>query len=87
MFELMMKYSGITAIIVYSILLYLLLKLTARKRKPEEKQLEPAQTERAPQASPLDLQDEDATVAALIASIECHSETGKNVRVVSVREI
>ena len=38
-------------------------------------------------ASRLDLNDEDATVAALIASIEYRNEVKKNVRVVSIREV
>jgi len=38
-------------------------------------------------SSPLDLADEDATVAALIASIECRNETKQNVKVISVKEI
>ena len=37
--------------------------------------------------SRLDLNDEDATVAALIASIEYRNEVKKNVRVVSIREV
>jgi len=35
----------------------------------------------------LNLDDEDATVACLIASIECRNETHKNVKIVSVREV
>lgn len=38
-------------------------------------------------ACPLNLNDEDAVVASLIASIECRNETHKNVQVISVREI
>ena len=36
---------------------------------------------------PLNLNDEDAVVASLIASIECRNETHKNVQILSVREI
>ena len=86
--ELLAKYSGITAIIVYSLILFLILKF----RKPEEKEEEEAVEEETPSyvqesVSPLDPDDEDAVVASLIASIECHNETHKNVRVVSVREV
>ena len=86
--ELLAKYSGITAIIVYSLILFLILKF----RKPEEKEEEEEAEEEKPSyvqesVSPLDPDDEDAVVASLIASIECHNETGKNVRVVSVREV
>lgn len=35
----------------------------------------------------LDLNDEDATVACLIASIDYRNKTKKNIRVVSVREV
>ncbi len=88
MLELLMKYSGITAIIVYSLILFLILKF----RKPEQSQEEEQEKESEPSyagesVSPLDPGDEDAVVACLIASIECHNETRKNVRVVSVREV
>lgn len=88
MLELLAKYSGITAIIVYSLILFLILKF----RKPEQAREEEREEESAPSyagesVSPLDPNDEDAVVASLIASIECHNETKKNVRVVSVREV
>lgn len=35
----------------------------------------------------LDLNDEDATVAALVASIDYRNKTKKNIRVVSIREV
>ena len=86
MLELIHQYSGIVAIIVYSFILFLILKF----RKPEQEEEE--ETEEEPslepeRLSPLDLNDEDAVVASLIASIECHNETHKDVRVVSVREV
>ena len=86
MLELIHQYSGIVAIIVYSFILFLILKF----RKPEQEEEE--ETEKEPsfepgRLSPLDLNDEDAVVASLIASIECHNETHKDVRVVSVREV
>lgn len=37
--------------------------------------------------SPLNINDEDATVAALVASIDYRAETGMNIRVVSVKEV
>ena len=37
--------------------------------------------------TPLDPDDEDATIACLVAAIECRNETKKNVRIVSVREV
>ena len=88
MLELMMKYSGITAIIFYSLVLFIILKLKGNKPAEEEKQEEPKETVRSYDGgSPLNLEDEDAVVASLIASIEYHKETKENVRVVSVREI
>ena len=38
-------------------------------------------------ASPLNINDEDATVAALVASIDYRNETKKNIQVISVREV
>lgn len=35
----------------------------------------------------LDLNDEDATVAALVASIDYRNKTKKNIRVVSIKEV
>ena len=59
-------------------------------RKPEK--VENEEQEEEPSVEPerlssLDTADEDAVVASLIASIEAHNETKKNVRVVSVREV
>ena len=38
-------------------------------------------------ATPLDINDTDATVAALVASIDYREETGMNIRVVSVKKV
>ena len=40
-----------------------------------------------PSVEHLDLNDEDATVAALVASIDYRNKTKKNIRVVSIREV
>ena len=85
MLDIISRYSGIFAIIVYSLLLYLFLKFKPKKKA--EKEAEEVTEEKNPSASPLNLDDEDAVVASLIASIEYHNETHKNVRVVSVREV
>ena len=37
--------------------------------------------------TPLDVNDEDATVAALVASIDYRNETHKNIKVLSVKEV
>ena len=38
-------------------------------------------------ANPLNVNDEDAVIASLIASIDYRNETKKNIQVVSVREV
>ena len=82
--EILMKYSGITAIIVYSAILYLILKFFGKKKtdiKEETKESERLVHER------LDLEDEDATVACLVAAIDCRNQYHKNVEIVGVRRI
>ena len=84
-FDIMMKYSGITAIIIYSLLLFVILKLSSRKpklREPQDDQPDIPETRK-----PLDPDDELAVVASLVASIDYHNETGKNIRVISVTEV
>ncbi|MBQ2658771.1 MAG: hypothetical protein IJF87_09415 [Erysipelotrichaceae bacterium] len=71
------KCSGIIAIIAYLLILFVFLKLKKRK-KPEQVTEE---------AQPLDLSDENKTVAALVAAIECRNEEHRNVRVISVKEV
>ena len=87
MWELIQNYSGIAAIITYSLILFLILKF----RKPEaaeEESEEEQQTQSVTESvSRLDLNDEDAVVASLIASIEYRNEVKKDVRIVSVREV
>lgn len=87
MLELIHTYSGIFAIIVYSLILFLILKF----RKPEVKEEEPEEEEQpqpvSENVSRLDPNDEDAVVASLIASIEYRNEVKKDVRIVSVREV
>lgn len=75
--ELWDKCSGIIAIIGYLLTLFVFLKLKKRK-KPEQLTEEP---------EPLDLNDENKTVAALVAAIECRNEEHRNVRVISVKEV
>ena len=76
MLEVLNKYSGIIAILVYSMILFVIMKIKRNKAEEEENA-----------AVSLDLNDEDATVACLVAAIECRNETHKNVRIVSVREV
>ncbi|MBR4469819.1 MAG: hypothetical protein IKS54_00700 [Erysipelotrichaceae bacterium] len=84
--ELLSNYSGICAIIVYSIILAFILK-SSKKKVEKETETEIQEEETQSTVMPLDLDDEDATVACLIAAIECRNESHKNVRIVSVREV
>ena len=80
--EILTRYSGITAIFVYGFILFLILKF--KKKKPVDTVktvVEQVKHER------LDLEDEDATIASLIAAIECREQYHKNVQIVSVRRI
>jgi len=77
-------YSGIIALIIYVIGLLVYLRYEATHDDEEDKQeVETRNT----CITPLDINDEDATVASLIAAIECRNEFKKNVRVVSVRRV
>ena len=53
-------------------------------KKPSKKSKNPQQN---PNKISVDLNDEDATVAVLVASIDYRNETHKNVKVISVKEI
>lgn len=53
-------------------------------KKPGKSKKIPQQTE---EKVSVDLKDEDAVVAVLVASIDYRNETHKNVKVVSVKEI
>ena len=87
--ELLAKYSGITAIIVYLFIFWVYFQFRKSRKTVEEPVEEAVRT--APVAAeeryPLDINDEDATVAALVASIEYRQEKGTDVRVLSVREV
>lgn len=82
--ELIIRYSGIIAIIVYSLILVLILKFSGKKEKKKDIK---ETLIRKKNDTPLDPDDEDATIACLVAAIECRNETKKNVRIVSVREV
>ena len=82
--ELISRYSGIIAIIVYSLILALILKFSGKKEKKKDIK---ETLIRKKNDTPLDPDDEDATIACLVAAIECRNETKKNVRSVSVREV
>ena len=82
--EFINNYSGIIALFVYGILLFLLMSFTKKKEVKEE--TEEVKTVNAVR-TPLDLNDEDATVACLVAAIECREECHKNVTIRNVRRV
>lgn len=81
------NYSGIIAIFVYLAILVVFMKF--RKNAPEAAEEEKTETKTIIEktVAPLDLNDEDATVACLVAAIECRQEAHKNVQIRSVRRI
>ena len=81
------NYSGVIALVIFVVILVIFLKKEAKLLNQEENQEEDKPIIEEVDASPLDLNDEDATVASLIAAIECRNETHKNVQVISVREV
>lgn len=82
----LMKYSGITAMFVYLFLLWAYMKLVGKKKASAT--AEKVKTnESESETTPLDMDDEDAVVASLVAAIECRNEYHKNVRIVSVRKV
>ena len=85
--ELLTRYSGITAIIVYSLILFVILKLTKKKRVTKEETTDNNVEETNRTYERLDLTDEDATVACLVASIDARQQYHKNVQILSVRRI
>ena len=80
----MEKYSGIIAIFVYSAILYLILKVS--KKKGTDKNIEVTE-ETKTVSERLDPEDEDATIACLVAAIDCRNQYHKNVEIVGVRRI
>ena len=85
----MEKYSGLIALGILLVLLVVFIKYQANHMEEEEEQEEPVvkASEVKTNAAPLDLNDEDALVASMIASIELRNETHKNVQVLSVRKV
>ena len=80
--EIINNYSGIVALIVYGLILVLILSL----RKKKEVEPETVRTINSVR-TPLDLKDEDAVVACLVAAIECREECHRNVAIRNVRRI
>ena len=82
--ELLSRYSGISALIIYGIILYIILHFSKRKNKDKEIKEDKPENIRYEK---LDLNDEDAVVACLIAAIDCREQYHKNVEIVNVRRI
>lgn len=82
----MEKYSGIIALILYVIALIVFLRYDA-KHQDEQEEIKEEKVTIKTDATPLDLADEDATIASLIAAIECRNEFKKDVQVISVRKV
>ena len=85
---------ALTAIIMVFIVLAIIIVLTELVSKVAGKDDDKAVAGKAPVISntgvaalPLNIDDEDATVACLVASIDLRNETKKNVQVLSVREV
>ena len=77
------KYYGIIALIIYLVCLVIFIKHEVNSEDEQEE----TKTIDSPVMSPLDINDEDATVASLIAAIECRNEYKKNVKVINVRRV
>ena len=80
------NYSGLIAFAIFLVALVIFLRYETLHEETEDDVVE-----ETPQVSntacPLDINDENAVVASLIASIEAHNETNKNVQVISVRKV
>ena len=78
--------TGILALIFLAIVAAIYLAIN--KNKPQKQEVEETTSDEVSrEVSPLDVNDEDAVVASLIAAIECRNEYHKNVQVISVRKV
>lgn len=83
---------AVVSILMVFLILVLIIFLTELVAKAmgndEEKEETVVETKAVtPSVEHLDLNDEDATVAVLVASIDYRNKTKKNIRVVSIREV
>lgn len=78
---------SILMVFLILVLIIFLTELVAKAMGNDEKEETVAEAPVTPAVSHLDLNDEDATVAALVASIDYRNKTKKNIRVVSIREV
>ena len=82
----MEKYSGIIAMIILLVVLVIFIRYKATHDE-EIIEEETKQVEIEKQVYPLDLNDEDALVASLVAAIEMREQIHKNVEIISVRKV
>lgn len=80
---------SILMVFLILVLIIFLTELVAKAMGNDEEKEETVVENKAvvPSVEHLDLNDEDATVAALVASIDYRNKTKKNIRVVSIREV
>lgn len=80
---------SILMVFLILVLIIFLSELVAKAMGNDEEKEETVVETKAvtPSVEHLDLNDEDATVAALVASIDYRNKTKKNIRVVSIREV
>ena len=79
---------SILMVFLILVLIIFLTELVAKAMGNDEKEEETVvEAPVSPVVSHLDLNDEDASVAALVASIDYRNKTKKNIRVVSIREV
>lgn len=83
------KYYGLIALVIYIACLIAYIRYEAKHEVNDENEDQEEVKTVAPKTvgSPLDINDEDAVVASLIAAIECRNEYKKNVQIVSIRKV
>lgn len=79
------KYYGLIALVIYIACLIIYIRYSAKHSDEEQEEIENVVPKAG--ATPLDINDEDAVVASLVAAIECRNEYKKNVQIVSVRKV
>lgn len=79
-----MKYSGLLALFILIVVLLIFLRHEARS---QDKAVEIVEPQIKQESYSLNIDDEQATVACLIAAIECRNEYKKDVRIINVREV
>lgn len=83
----MQNYTGLIALVIYIVSVVFFLRYEAMHEEENVEEVESSNTINDIKPMPLDINDEDATVACLIAAIECRNEFHKNVQIVSIRRI